>query len=222
MRWFCAACVTLVALTLGAVPALAQTVIGFDDLDAAAGDVSLDALSPYKNLTWSNFSAYTAIPGFDGFNNGIVSLGNAAYGGGQTFADAVVPVVGAIQSATAFDLLTADLGAGYYNGLSLTLTGYLGAAQLYTQTVVLGTIGAQAFTFDFAGIDRLTFTTFTTAATSDPFACGSFNCTQFTVDNLTIQAATTTAPIPEPSTTLLVALGLGLVATRSLRRRRPS
>jgi hypothetical protein len=50
--------------------------MNFDDptRDTASGIVSLDTIiPPYQEFTWTNFSAYTAIPGFPGFNNGIVS-----------------------------------------------------------------------------------------------------------------------------------------------------
>lgn len=221
MRWFRATCVVIAAIVLNVSPALGQTV-GFDDIDASAGDVSLDALGAYQGLSWSNFYGYTTTPGFDGFNNGIVSQSNAAYSGGQTFEGGLTPVVGSIQSTSAFDFLSADLGAGYYDGLSLTITGYLGAAQLYTQTLTLGTTGAQSFGFSFSGIDRLTFSAFTTAGSSDPFACGAFNCTQFTMDNMAIRAADVTSPIPEPSTALMLLPGLGLVMAFRLRRRKPS
>lgn len=39
---------------------LEAAIIGFDDIDASAGDVSLDALSPYQGFSWSNFFAYTS------------------------------------------------------------------------------------------------------------------------------------------------------------------
>jgi hypothetical protein len=67
----------LLAIVLAAIPAFAA-VVNFDDLDASARDVSLDAISPYQGFTWTNFFAYTSAPGFPGFNNGILSPPNAA------------------------------------------------------------------------------------------------------------------------------------------------
>ena len=59
-------------------------------------------VSPYLGFNWTNFTAYTPPPGFDGFNNGIVS-----------------PVVGSITAATQLDFVCADLGASYCSGVSL-------------------------------------------------------------------------------------------------------
>lgn len=209
-------------LILGLAPSAQATVINFDDLDASV-DLPLDSISPYAGMSWSNFSAYTSFPGFDGFNNGIVSPDNAAYSGGQVFGTAVVPVVGSIVSATAFDFTSAYLGAGYYDDLVVTVRGLRGGSVIYSQDVVVGTGGAALFNFAFANIDALEFVASTGANTSDPFGCGDFNCTQFTIDDITVAAATITEPpggtVPEPSTlALLAASGLFGMA----RRRRPS
>ena len=87
----------LLLFLVDAVPAQA-TIVNFDDIDASAGDVSLDAVSPYQGFTWSNFFAYTAAPGFPGFNNGIVSHPNAAYTGGDELG---VPIRGINYGAVA-------------------------------------------------------------------------------------------------------------------------
>lgn len=190
--------------------------ITFDDVDASAGDVDISSLNPYQGYSWTNFYITTSTPGFPGFNNGIVSGPNAAYSGGQTYSGgAIVPVVGSLQStAGLFDFTSADLGSGYYDGLNLTVEGSKSGAVLFDQTVTLGTTGAQLFNFDYTGIDTLSFFASTSASTTDPYQCGSFNCTQFTVDNLTVAPATS---VPTPGTVPLILSGLGALALRARR-----
>jgi hypothetical protein len=84
-----------------------EGVVNFDDLDTSAGDVSLDAISPYQGFNWTNFSAHTTTPGFPGFSNGIISQPNAAF----TVGDALgAPSIGSITAATPFDFGTASMG----------------------------------------------------------------------------------------------------------------
>ena len=202
------------------VSAVADTVINFDDLDASAGDV---VLGSYDGFTWGNFSAYTMTPGFPGFNAGIVSPPNAAYSGGQAFTTSVMPVTGTISSSTPFDFISSYLGSGNYDNLNVTVEGLLAGAVVYSQTVTVSTSAAQLFSFGFDGIDEIALFASTTAATSDPYGCGSFNCTQFTLDDLNIAPSSGPPPpppsiSPEPSSSVL--LSLGSVSVFLLLRRR--
>ena len=196
----------LLIASFGAVSALADTVINFDDLDASAGDV---VLGSYGGFSWSNFAAYTATPGFPGFNAGIVSAPNAAYSGGQAFTASVMPVTGTISSATPFDFISSYLGSGYYDNLNITVEGLLAGTVVYSQTVTVSTPAAQLFDFGYDGIDEVALFATATAATSDPYGCGSFNCTQFTLDDLTIAPSSGPPPSisPEPSSSVLLSLG---------------
>ena len=197
--------------------AVADT-INFDDLNAAAGDIILDAISPYDGFKWTNFSVYTTVPGFPGFNNGIFSPSNAAYSGGETFNNTLVPVVGKIQSDTLFDFNSAYLGAGYYNNLNVTVQGLLSGTVRFSQTVTVNTTGAQLFQFMFQGVSEVDVFASKTAMTTDPYACGSFNCTQFTLDDVSVIPSTSVAP--EPSTIALFSVAaLVLCAIRPLARR---
>ena len=215
-------CLSLVLLGLSAATAW-SSVINFDDVDASAGDVSLDALSPYQGFTWTNFTVYTDTPGFPGFNNGIVSSPNAAYTGGENSGAAVTPVVGSISAANPFDFISAYLGSGYYDNLSVTVEGFLGSTMLYSQTVTVSTAGAMLFNFNFTGIDQLQLFASTTGATTDPFNCGSFNCTQFTIDDFTFAPGTspmgppTPTGVPEPSTVILCGTALVLLSKNARR-----
>lgn len=126
---------SLLFCVLVSLPAVADT-FGFDDIDASTGDV---ILTSYQGYSFTNFSAFTSVPGFPGFNAGIVSGPNAAYSSD----------VGSISSATPVDFTAADLGSGYYDGLQLTIGGLRGGTLYYTKTVTVNTIGAQAFSFAF-------------------------------------------------------------------------
>jgi hypothetical protein len=173
-------------------------------------------VNPYHGFTWNSFSAYTAFPGFPGFNNSIVSAPNAAYSGGEIAGpSSTFPIVGSITSAIPFDFVSAWLGAGYYDNLQVTVDGYFGGSLQFTQTVTVDTAAPQFFSFAFTGIDELNFSSGTTGSTTDPFGCGTFNCTQFTLDNATFDAPWASS-VPEPSSFVL--LGLGVVALFRARR----
>jgi hypothetical protein len=116
-------------------------------------------------------------------------------------------VVGKITTPTGINVISADLGAGYYNNLNVTVEGIASGRMLFSKTVTVGTQGARLFTFGFTGIDEVDLFDVQTSST-DPYACGSFNCTQFTLDNVTFTPGTTPPPIePEPASLVLVSVG---------------
>jgi len=193
-------------------------IINFDDIDASLGDIPLDGLSPYQGLTWANFSAYTSVPGFPGFNNGIVSSPNAAYTAGDAFGS---PIISTITRATGFDFTSAYLGSGWYDGLSVTLNGLTNGVQDFTQTVTVNTEAPQLFTFDFTGITELDIFSTVTTSTTDPYGCGPSGCSQVTLDDLNVTLLNNPPPstVPEPGTLSLLCLALfALVASPRLRR----
>ena len=193
------------------------TPITFDDIDASFGDVSLDGISPYQELTWTNFYVYTAFAGFDGFNNGVVSGTNGAYSGGETFGSGIAPVVGTITSDSLFNLESLYLGSGYYDGLQVTIEGKRAGSTIASTTVNVDTTGAVFTNLNFLGLNEIDIYAVATASTTDPYFCGSFNCTQFTIDDLTLSPSSYTPPpslVSEPSTLPLfglAAITLGMV-----------
>lgn len=193
------------------------TTITFDDLNASSGDIILDTISPYHGLTWTNFSAYTGTPGFPGYNNGIVSSPNAAYGGGDNLGS---PTPSYIASASDFNFVSAYFGSGWYDGLDLTVEGLLNGTVRDSKTLTVSTTGAQSVTFNFTGIKSLEFFTAATASTTDPYGCGPSGCSQFTIDNLTITPSSGPPPpsVPEPATWAASLLGIAAIA--ALRRTR--
>ncbi len=127
-------------------------IINFDDINASSSDVPLDGLGSYQGLNWTNFSASTSVPGFPGYNNGIVSSQNAAYTAGDAFGS---PIVSSIARTNGFDFTSAWLGSGWYDGLNVTLNGLSNGSQEFTQTVTVNTEAPQLFTFDFMDITEL-------------------------------------------------------------------
>lgn len=82
---------------------------------------------------------------------------------------------------------------------------------LFSKTVTIFSTAAQLFAFNFTGINQLDFFAAVTGNTSEPYGCGSSDCTQFAIDDLTLQANngnTGGDTVPEPSSLLLLASGL--------------
>jgi hypothetical protein len=213
-RW----CLALLGILLFAQAGTAAAdTIGFDDIDASAGDVILDNLNPYHGFNFTNFSVYTGVPGFPGYNNGIISGPNAAYTAGDALGS---PIVSTITAATAFDFTSAYLGSGWYNGMGVTLIGLSGGTQVYDQSVTVNTAGAQLFTFNFTGITELDIYSTVSGATTDPYGCGPSGCSQITLDDmiLTLDAVPPPpppSPVPEPASVVLTALGILSAAARA-------
>jgi len=200
---------------LASAPAHA-IMVNFDNIDASAGDVSLDAISPYQGFAWTKFFAYTAAPDFPGFNNGIVSQPNAAYTGGDELS---TPIVGTITAASAFDFGTAEIGSGWYDNLDVTVEGRLSGALEFSRTITVSTVAAQPFNFDFTGIDELDFFSTVTAATTDPFGCGPSDCSQFTFDDMNFAAVGPPSQVPEPTSAVVLFSSLSLLTMAAWRRR---
>ena len=204
------------AISACAILPAEASVINFDDIDASAGDVILDSISPYQGYNWANFSVYTSTPGFPGFNNGIVSAPNAAYTSGDTLGS---PIVSMITAPTPFSFISGYFGSGWYDGLSVTVNGLFNGTQDFTQTFTVNTEAPQFFTFNFTDINELDIFSTITAATTDPYGCGPSGCSQVTLDNLTLTPAPQSST-PEPAAFALA--GIGMVALAATRRLKPS
>jgi hypothetical protein len=201
----------------------APITIGFDGIDASAGDVPLDGT--FAGVTLRNFTAYTSVPGFEGFNNGIVSGPNAAYSGGEVSVSGPTAITGSITSSKLFDFVGGYFGSGFYDKLSLTVKGLRGGSVVFSETLTLNTSVALFHPFAFIGIDALNFVAAATAQSSDPFACGPFNCTQFTMDDLRLNLSDVETPpndVPEPGSLALVLMGAAALRAAGQRRRTTS
>jgi hypothetical protein len=212
--------VTLLPILLAAsVPALAApvlpVVVGFDDDIDASVDIPVpDGLGGFA---WTELLVYTENLDFPGFNNGISSFPNAAYGGYGGVLGGAPGVEASISSPEPFDFVSAVFGAGYYDDLLIEVTGLRnGIVVVAQQFVVEASVPALEVTFiGFQSIDMLKIVSSTTASTTDPFGCGPVNCTHFTIDDLSFAPPTT--PVPVPPALWLLGSAVGLLGWR-LRR----
>lgn len=127
--------------------------------------------------------------------------------------------------------------AGWRNGLSVSVAGYLDNALIYSKTVVVDVYEPTYFDFSFAGVDKLVFHSY--GGISAGYSSSYF----FYMDNFVYNEPSgymppgwspsnptpdpdpnpnPTVPVPEPTTPLLLGIGLAGVAVeknwRSKRR----
>jgi hypothetical protein len=209
--------IALMAPVAMAAPLLPLTV-NFDDIDA-----SVDVAVPddYQGFTWTELVAYTETPGFPGYNNGVVSPSNAAFGGFSGVLDGVPGVSAVISAPAAFDFVSAWFGAAHYDGLTIRVIGYRDLGPPLEALIQVNASDPATFVeFDFQSVNALEFISSAAGLVGDPFGCGEVNCTQFTVDDLSFAPPTT--PVPLPAAALLFGGGLLALGGVSSRRRHRS
>ena len=175
-----------------------QNLITFDDL-SETGSGSFVA-NGYAGLNWSNFGVNNAILfanqfGLCGDYYGMVSASNVTVGGFANPTEIDSP-------GTSFNYLSAYLTGEWRSNLSIQVQGFSGTTLLYDQTVVASATSPTLFTFDYLGIDRLTFSSF--GGEDAGFVVGGGmqgSGVQFVMDNMSFEF------VPEPPTVLLTALG---------------
>jgi hypothetical protein len=132
---------------------LAETVT-FDDLDAIWSQNEL-LPSGYAGLTWMNFRSMNVLSQYGrgyatGYVTGMASPGFVVYndnGGGAEF-----------SSAKPFTFVGAYLTAAWLGNLEITVEGFLDSTLVEATTVKVSPTARQWFTFDFKGVNRVTFT----------------------------------------------------------------
>jgi hypothetical protein len=168
-----------------------QTLVTFDDLPVVGGSIP----NGYQGLVWSNFWYENAILGANelgtnGYYYGMVSASNVAFNANGNPAE--------IESATNFDFFSTYLTGAWNSNLNIEVEGFSGNNLLYSQTVVASATNATLFTFNYMDIDRLYFDSYGGQDAGFPGGGGE----HFVMDNFLFEF------IPEPSTLLLVGLGV--------------
>lgn len=203
-------------LSIGSVCSASATVLNFDDLSEFGVPPT-----PYNGFDFTNFTA------FDGgsvgnYPNGVVSSPYFIFSGGQSNVAAPVDVVGTIAADSGtFIFNSVYMTYGWLPGLQVIVDGYNGASLIDTQTVTLNASAATQFTFNWTNLTSITFEGVAGTGTSDPYSCGSFNCTQFTLDNLEVNDPVP-GTTPLPATLPLSASGLGALGLLLRRAKRKS
>lgn len=169
------------------------TTLTFDDISSATIGFIPDG---YGGLDWDEMA----------FINGELTYTNSGYENGTVSGDYVAfnnAEAVATASGTVFDFNSAYLTGAWNNGLNITVRGFLGASQLYSQTVVVNTTGPTLFNFNYLGVDRVTFASF--GGTNAGLGLGG---THFAMDDFTF--TTPVQSVPE-SASPLVLLCCGLL-----------
>ena len=189
------------------------TILSFDNLPDATGYYA--PIGTYGGFTWHNMyylESNELSVTTTGYTLGAVSPYNVAFNGFGNAAQ-ITSDIGL------FNFSGMDMTAAFSKGLSVTLTGFAGGVQKYAQTVTLSNTQPNFFNFDFLGVDSLQLTS--SGGNSPSF-------TQVALDNFTFSPVSVTlgnpvggndpppvqnqvAPVPEPGTFLLLALGLGML-----------
>jgi hypothetical protein len=168
--------------------------IGTDDIN------SID--NGYGGFNWNNmyYIKDTYRPG-SGYDNGTVSGSYTAFNPFGTSASLT-------RTGSPFDFNSVYLTAAWKNDLSVTVEGFLGGVQKYSQTVAVNTAGPQLFNFNFAGVDTLKFSS-SSASASLP------SSNNFAMDNFTYKQ------VPEPAT-ILGTLAFGTLGGSTFLKKRKS
>ncbi len=198
----------LLALSFGLISTATTqaAVINFDDLPYV--DFSGTIENGYQGFDWSSFAYINkfAMPN-TGFEKGVVSGQHGAY---NDFAGT------STTSGNLFDFNGAYLTAGWKDGLIIEVSGSANGITQYNKTVTVNTSQAQWFDFNFFDIDSLTFWAYGGTRNPDLDNDGEF----FILDNFTYNEPRPTTEVSEPSSLMLLGLGIILLGVISQGRKR--
>jgi len=143
----------LPVILLNLSPAVAET-INFDDLDPFWSH--LQSVPPgYAGLDWKNFMSMHVATDYGkgtltGYVTGMVTPEFIVFNENGLPAE--------ISSDKPFTLVSACLTAAWLEGLEIAVVGYLDEKLVKAMTVRVTPTASQLFTFDFKGVNRVTFT----------------------------------------------------------------
>jgi len=180
-------------------------VISFDDVPGANPWSSGNAIADgYYGFNWDQFYVLNGgnySPG-SGYDNGVTSGEWVAYN-----AWANVATINDFD----FDFNGAYFTGAWNDGLNINIQGLNDGNLLYDQTFQVNTSGPTWYAANFIGVDQLVFSSFGGIYHQGLNGGG----THFAMDDFTYNE---TAPVPEPSTILL--LGAGLLGLVGFNRKR--
>jgi hypothetical protein len=198
-----------VGLTVSIVSA-DPVLLTFDTLPPAG--MSRPIPDGYGGLSWTNFRIITSSPFSDwGYRPGTVSPPNVAFNG---FGDPA-----SFQATSPFDFNSGFITAAFRRDLQVQIDGFARGELKYSTSLVVGPFTPHFATFGFRDVDQVRFAAF---GGTNPGISG--DGTHFALDDLAFGLGAV-APIPEPGTLWLMAVGLGTVGVRvrrTARRTRPS
>ena len=191
-----------------ATSAMAQT-LTFEGIPSSNNGIAIP--NGYGGFVWSNFFALDMTS-----PHPVLGSGNRCVVSGINCISNGLGQVASLKGATPFTFNSAYMVA-WFNGASgngvpfnLTITGLLGATQMFQTTLSLGGTTASLYNFNWANIDELTFD----SRTPNPGASANW----LLIDNATFNHTST---VPEPGSIVLMGTGfVGLLAAARLRGRR--
>lgn len=157
-----------------------------------------------------------------GFHRSIVSGDTVAYTQSFAGASSLFASIKARDGAANFNFLSTWMTAGWRDAISVTVTGLLDGNALYTNTFTIGDDAPTLIDLDYMNIDEIRFSS---AGGSFLYPNGSgiggfvnpsnaFSTPVLVFDDMTIAA------VPEPSTILLMLVGLAVCAGLGRRAQR--
>lgn len=187
------------AIFLGTADRSRGGVVTFDDLpDLGRRRVTMSAIANgYGGFNWDNFNyiSYSLQVAGSGFDKGRVSGQNLAFNRNSQPAS--------IANISAFNFTGAYLTAAWKNDLKITVVGLLGGVEKYATTVTVGYQNPTWFNFNYAGVDRLNFSS---AGGISPNVQSEYydpDNQHFAMDNFTAEPFVADAEaVPEPGTIL--------------------